>query len=148
MTKGDKARKWAADVYALSLDCLMAHTLRAAEQYIERTTGLPHRIKIKKSAYLGRRALAFIDVPIGGSLILYNTDIGFEDQRKAIAHEVCHILFEKDNGAVRGNNRIFDPETESACGIFEKDLCKKHSDFYKNEANVKRLIFRSLDDYS
>ena len=69
MNKGDKAHHWAQEIFDLSTKCLMAHSIRAVEQFIEEKLDnpafrLPHRIKIIESdtinRYVAKRALAFI----------------------------------------------------------------------------------------
>lgn len=151
MDKGDQAHQWAREIYDLSERCLMAHSIRAVERYIEETLDnalyrQPHRIKVieaKPLMYFRKRAIAFIHVGWSDILVDSEANIGFEQQRLAIAHELAHILFAK---CKHGTNRIVrDVETESACAIFEKELCRLHSNFYKDERNVKRLIFHSLD---
>lgn len=146
-----QAHEWAAEIYALSEQCLMSHSIRAVEKYIEEKLEnpiyrQPHRIRVliaQPQRYFHKRAIAFIHVGRSEILVDSEANIGFEQQRLAIAHELGHILFAKGK---HGKNRIVrDRDTESACGIFEKDLCRRHNEFYKKEANIKRLLFSSLD---
>jgi hypothetical protein len=144
--KGDQARKWANDVYTLSEKCLMAHSIRAVEEYIEKGLGdsqvmrPPHRIKIRlcnSQKYLGRRALAAIDKVKGTTEIQVDKDIGFEQQRLAIAHELAHVLFAIFIGD--GKFISFDTVTESACKLFEEILCVHHDRFYLRDLSYLRF---------
>jgi hypothetical protein len=150
--KGDQAHTWAGEIYTLSTQCLMAHSVRAVEHYLEhRIDNLdhrrPHRINITESTpmfYLGKRAVAYIFV--GRTEIKVDKDLGFEEKRMAIAHELGHVLFAKSNF---GNNTIaVDRDTEDSCKIFEKALCKHHHDFYCDPNNISRIKFPSLDEKS
>lgn len=149
INKGDQAHKWAEEVYNLSKQCLMAHSVRAVEYYIEHKLDnaelrLPHKIKVTESSplmYLGKRAIVYISAV--KTEIQVDKDLGFENKRMAIAHELGHILFAKCKG---GNNKISkDLDTESACQIFERHLCTLHHQFYKDPLNIARIKFPSLD---
>jgi hypothetical protein len=146
--KGDQAHKWAAEIYDLSTKCLMAHSIRAVERYIEEFLGssefrLAHRIKVTESNpmfYMGKRAIAYISV--GRTEIKVDAELGFEAKRLAIAHELGHILFAKSRD---GDNLIVrNQDTESSCGIFEKQLCKRHHLFYSDPDNITHIKFPSL----
>ncbi len=143
MDKGQQAHQWAQEIYSISEKCLMAHSIRAVEECVERKRQVPFRIRIKQSPtqkYLGRRALAFIK-PMAAE-IKVGMELDFENRRLGIAHELAHILFVSLYG--NGKTIAFDKPTEDACAIFEKQLCSRHDKFYANEENIKKLRFQSL----
>lgn len=133
----------------------MAHSIRAVQKYLELNGNGRHWITIKiapTNRYLRRRAIAVIS-PDETDIIVAN-DIGFEQQRLAIAHELAHLLIVKlgppaSQAAAEAKEASvsFKEVVESACGIFEKDLCKRHHIFYSTEANRNRLLFHSLSAY-
>jgi hypothetical protein len=129
----------------------MAHSIRAVQEYLEAHGKGKHWISVTIAAsdkYLGKRAIAVIRPD--ETEILVAQGIGFEHQRRGIAHELAHLLLHKF-GKSGGNNlpEGIDPQAliEDACGVFEKDLCKRHHLFYSKEDNRQRLLFHSLDDY-
>ena len=153
---GDKARLFAKAVYQQSEQCLMAHSIRAVQAFLEAKGKGRHWISIKiapTKRFLAKRAIAVI-TPDQTEIVVAG-DITFEEQRLAIAHELSHLLFVKfgpgNFDAVRkeasDNHVTVKQLIESSCQVFEKELCKRHHLFYKNEANRTRLLFPSLEGY-
>ncbi len=146
--KGDQAHTWAKEIYSIAAESVLAGSIRAVEQFIEEKIDNPksrfaHRIRVVEGdvlKYVGKRALAYIAV--GGTRITVDRSLEAEHRRRAVAHELAHVLFAKSNW---GDGKIVtDRETEEACVIFEKDLCKRHHEFYANPANVEKLKFSSF----
>src|SRR5688572_29256071 len=93
---GELAHEYAKVVYRASESCLMAHSIRAVQAYLESTGHGRHWISIElapSDRYLGKRAIAVIRPD--ETEILVARDIGFEHQRRGIAHELAHLLFVK-----------------------------------------------------
>jgi len=145
MHKGDQAHDWANEIFSLSEKCLMAHSIKAVEVWVDRermATGKNNHFSIRvrlghAKKYLGRRAIAVINGD--HAEIQVDSEIGHEYQRLAVAHELAHILF-----WVKKKVQSYDVDTESACGVFEKALCKKHDEFYSDPKNIARLRFSSI----
>ena len=151
-TLGDRAHIFASQIYQLSEQCLMAHSIRSVQSFLEKNGKGRHWITItvgKPKRYLGRRAIAIINPD--DTEIVVAEDIGFEHQRLGIAHELAHLLMAKLAPFSEVKQEVTEagvtPKAliESACSIFEKDLCKRHHEFYSNEANRMKLLFPSLN---
>jgi len=145
---GDLAHDYAKSIYNLSEKCLMAHSIRSVQQFLEDKGKGKHWISIMMASserYLGRRALAFIQP--NQTEIFVDSHVELDHQRRGIAHELGHLLFVKFNNSVPPSPMRIDPLMEDVCKTFEKDLCKRHHVFYCNQENLKRLLFQTLDDY-
>jgi hypothetical protein len=145
---GDNAHAYAKKVYELSESCLMAHSIRSVQRYLEENGKGRHWISLtptKSGQLLPRRAFAIIQPQ--QTDIIVNLTVEPEHQRRGIAHELGHLLFVKFFHQRPPSLGRIDPITESACNVFEKDLCKRHHIFYSLEANLKKLLFNSLRDH-
>ena len=151
-TLGDRAHILAGQIYHRSEQCLMAHSIRAVQSFLEENGKGRHWITItigKPKRYLGRRAIAIINPD--DTEIVVAEDIGFENQRLGIAHELAHLLmaklapFDEVKQEVREAGVTARAIIEGACSIFEKDLCMRHHGFYANAENRMKLLFPSLD---
>lgn len=145
---GDAAHAYAKEVYDLSESCLMAHSIRAIQRHLEEKGKGQHWISLthtKAGQFLHRRAFAIIKPQYTD--IVVNSTVEREQQRRGIAHELAHLIFVKLRDSVPPLPGRINPIIESACDIFEKDLCKMHHDFYSKEENLKKLLFQSLCDY-
>src|SRR5581483_9223424 len=93
---GDLAHRFAKEVYDTSTNCLMAHSIRAVQEFLIKHQKGRHWISIEMSQskkYLGKRAIAVIRP--NDTDILVADGIGLENQRRGIAHELGHLLFVK-----------------------------------------------------
>ena len=149
---GDFAHLHAERVYGLSEKCLMAHSIRATQQLLEDSGVGRHWISItisKSQQYMGKRAISFI-APSETDILVDRT-IGLENQRRAIAHELAHLVLRK-----LASRTIHPPPgytnkqraIEDACNIFEKELCARHHKFHTDEQNKTKVLFPSLSDHS
>jgi len=145
---GDFARGKATEIYNLSLACLMAHSIRAAEKQIQlggRDYAVRLHVRTKFAQKAGSRARAYIQDHRAD--IMVDADLGREYQRLAIAHEIGHILIALEQ--VNRNGRLDAPvteEIEGACKLFEKALCKQHDGFYADAKNIAACRFHTLHD--
>jgi hypothetical protein len=146
---GDNAHSFAKEIYDLSESCLMAHSIRAVQSYLEENGKGRHWISLtpsKSGQLLPRRAFAMIKPQ--ETDIIVNMTVELEHRRRGVAHELAHLLFVKFSNTRPPSLGRIDIATEGACSTFEKDLCKRHHNFYSIEANLKKLLFTSLSEHS
>ena len=147
---GDFAHSAAKDIFDLSSECLMAHSVRAVEEHLARLGRQMFAIRVRTRRNFAAKAqspaLAYIFSSRAD--IVVDADIGKEWQRRAIAHELGHIViaFEehKHNGKLK---RRADALVEGACSIFEQDLCARHHKFNSDNNLRKQQLFVSLADH-
>jgi hypothetical protein len=151
----------ALEIFNISEACLMAHSIRAVEEYIQELKvkhGLVHpqgsskysiRFQIKKGfkSKLGSSARAFIHIT--HTDIYLDSEMTPELMRRGIAHELGHIVIAMEKRVV--NNEPLERQKssyfEDACQIFEKDLCKRHHNHYEDPTRHPKFLFPSLDGY-
>jgi len=151
---GKFAHEKALEIFLASQECLMAHSIRAVEKHIQQcrftpaSVGYSIRLFVRKrfAAEVRTQAKAFIQEHRAD--IVVDADIGIEYQRRAIAHELGHILlamyrYRQGETLARQSSQLI----EDACDIFERDLCKRHHNYYCDPANDHKFLFPSLDGH-
>lgn len=133
----------------------MAHSIRAVQELLEGRGKGRHWITVTFApifTYLRRRAIARISPE--ETEIIVASEIDLEAQRLAIAHELAHLIFVKLGGSMSFVTKEAAEKQvtaraliEGACAIFEKDLCKRHHNFYITDGKRERLLFKTLKDY-
>lgn len=146
---GDLAHSKAEEIFNLSTECLMSHSVRAVEEYFfRRGRSFSIRIQIRKNfaAKAQSQALAYIFHNM--AKIVVDEDIGKEFQRRSIAHELGHIVVAFEELLTTGKlSRRADKYAEDACTIFEKDLCARHHRFNSDDGLRHHQLFPSLADH-
>ena len=128
----------------------MAHSVRAVEEHLARLGRHLYaiRIRVRHNFAAKVRSPAQAHIFSNKADILVDAGLGKECQRRAIAHELGHIViaFEEfqHNGKLK---RRADAFVEGACLIFEEDLCTRHHKFNKANENRPQQLFSSLADH-
>lgn len=146
---GEFARTAAQDIFTLTKSCLMAHSITAVENHLEKSgRSFSIRVKIKVNFAAKARANARAFIFPDRATIIVDDSIGKEWQRRAIAHELGHVVvaFEEQEHTGKLARRV-DQLTEDACSIFEKDLCARHHKYNMAEENRKEILFHTLSDH-
>lgn len=142
-----KAGARALEIYKLSTDCLMAHSIRAVERYLLEKYGFNTQIILAVEnwmrADLGRVSVSSVAVENGGITYIYvQDDIGFNQQRFCIAHELYHVIW--SIGSSEPSDHDHSKNTEGCCDCFANDLCLQHHRFYDDPKNIDKL--KSIGD--
>jgi len=142
-TAGEVAQK----IYSLSTDCLMAHSIRAVEDYLLEAYRFDTKIVLKFNKNvlpdMGRMSWCSVASTTGGRTYIFVQDNeGWERTKKrfCIAHELYHVIWSV--GSARTSKRGI--EAESLCDLFANDLSRKHDAFYADSNNLANIRFQGL----
>lgn len=149
-----KAEARAKEIYKLSEDCLMAHSIRAVEKHLLEKYDFNTQIVVAIEDWLrtdlGRVSGCSVPASSGDVTYIYvQNDLEFNMQRFCIAHELYHVLWSVGSTEPGDHSRSVD--AEELCDCFANDLCLQHRKFYEKIENVDRLKsigerrFRSVD---
>ena len=146
---GDFAHAKAEVIFDLSAECLMAHSVRAVEEYFSRLgRSFSIRIQVRKNFAAKAQSQALAYIFHDRARIVVDEDIGKEYQRRSIAHELGLIMVAFEEQLTTGKlSRRADRYAEDACSIFEKDLCARHHKFNSDENLRHHQLFPSLADH-
>lgn len=149
----DKAAELANEIYDLSKDCWMAHSIRAVEAYLQRRYNFYTRIILKRDtrtlAFYGRRSWCSPSKAHNGITFIYvddSPDLEKTWKRFCVAHELYHVIWSVADpaSAIRPRTNAPNPQSrkfEIACDEFANALCKLHHEFYSNDQNIKEILF-------
>jgi|GEM_PF-3546390 len=141
----------AGKIFELSKQCLMAHSARAVETYVAKQYNLgnyPIKIHIRDGYAAKAQSFAKAIISVEWCSIFIDSSLGKERQRRAIAHELGHVIlaFEKRKESGR-LERASDRLSEDGCGIFEEELCALHHRFNSDPNHRHEVLFPSLADH-
>jgi Zn-dependent peptidase ImmA (M78 family) len=130
-------------IYNLSEQCLMAHTLRAAESHIRRETGnksfsIILEIDDKITSRLQKKSHTTYAPQLNNACVVVAPHLDHDQKRVCIAHEVYHIIehFKAEKTAPK--------DVEPVCDHFANALCLQHNAFYKDPEKIKKCQFGKL----
>lgn len=143
----ETAGEFAKKIYEFSTNCLMAHSIRAVEQFLKQTYKFDTKIVLAEHAKVrsdtGRMSCCSVAQNNGDkTYILVQKDDNFERSRKrfCVAHELYHVIWSVASAQTSPRTQM----TESACDVFANDLCRLHDEFYADSANLAKLRFHGL----
>ena len=136
----------ADEVYAISRDCLMAHSIRAVEFYVSHKLQKPHHIILMEDAqdFVLKKSWCAPGIPVSHtSRIWVDPSLPHDEKRFCIAHELYHIVL-----SVSPLDEALLEATAKECGVhpkvyiehlsdkFARDLCNQHHGFYCDPKNI------------
>jgi Zn-dependent peptidase ImmA (M78 family) len=147
----DFASASAEEIFKISRQCLMAHSTRAVEAYVSKRYNLGrYSIVIHIRDGYAAKAQSFakgIIFPDTCSVFI-DSSLSKESQRKAIAHELGHVILAFENRQKSGKlERALGRLAEDGCKIFEEELCARHHKFNKDDKNRHEVLFPSLAEH-
>jgi hypothetical protein len=141
-TAGEIAQK----VYDLATDSLMAHSIRAVEEYLRQTYDFDTAIVLRRDNNVlsdtGRLSWCSVAANTGDPSYIFvqDTDVdrNWDHSRKrfCIAHELYHVMWAVGSST---STPVRNAKTESLCDVFANDLCMKHDAFYEEQAKVMNV---------
>jgi hypothetical protein len=145
----------ANEIYAISENALMAHTIRAAKHcFFRKRLGLDIQIEPVEddfiegnsiSALFSRYFAHAINHRLVKAKIYIRNDASRPLARFCIAHEIYHLLiqFEKFDPVfgVWPGGYLLNREEEDACDAFAWHLCRQHNDFYWDQEKLAHCRF-------
>lgn len=146
VVNGDAARSIAERVYALSEECLMAHSIRAVERYLLETYRIhtPIVLKLHPQALteFGRLSFCSVATATGFPTVIWvQSDADHNHRRFCIAHELYHVIcaISSSSESVPRSRYI-----EDVCDLFANELCRRHHEFHIKPETQARLRFDGL----
>jgi hypothetical protein len=153
----------AQEIYGLSKDCLMAHSIRAVELYVSQKLSHKHHIVLiggpRSVVSPNKNSWCLPGKPT--SRIWVDDTLIHDEKRFCIAHELYHVILEvsplddaKLEAVAKEHAITKDEFVEQLCDVFARDLCAEHDKFYRNPANIDdsckfhNLNFQSLKHVS
>lgn len=145
------AQKSAARIFDGASKCHLAHAVQAVENEVAKhfegesfaiqiLLKDPHRVEGRSILYLFRQK--------SRAQIWVKNSLAFEEQRKAIAHELGHILYLFHRlGSGQGMTQRAEWDDEVACKQFEVWLCAFLHRFYTTTDFAAKSQFPSLQEF-
>ncbi len=142
----DSAREVANEVYSLSEQCLMAHSIRAVEKYLLEKYAFPTQIilEISDNVVSDMDRLSWCSPAQNKgdkTFIFVDREWGDQDQRRfCVAHELYHIIWSVASVTPPDRSR----NGEEVCDIYANRLCELHNEFNTDTAKRASLIFTKI----
>lgn len=129
----------AEEIYKISEVEFMAHTIRAAQTYVE-TNHLGRKPYSVRLEWVDEKDGTEVVYGSAGAVIWVNAYQKRDAMRLDIAHEVGHILM-----GLEANGEEDQARRKERCDTFALELCRRHHQFYCIEENIARCKFSEID---
>ena len=143
------AQNNALQTFELGKLCHMAHAIQAVENAVtHKRAGVPFAIQVIEKTRITKKSQLYLFREKNRAEIWVQRSLSIEAQRRAIAHELGHILFAFDKiGHGQGLPTKADAADEIASDEYEKWLCGALHWLYTDTGFVQKGHFPSLETF-